>query len=155
MSQKIENQIVFSNEVINKRKLQGLMYLTFNNYGIVKSSIIADQIKNLTFYYATKSGISLSVEDLRVPFKKRKLIGLTNNEVEKTEQRYEIGDITSVERFQKVLDIWNNASNFLKEDVLTYFRESDPLNPLYIMAFSGARGNISQVRQLVSPAGPC
>ena len=68
MSQKIENQIVFSNEVINKRKLQGLMYLTFNNYGIVKSSIIADQIKNLTFYYATKSGISLSVEDLRVPF---------------------------------------------------------------------------------------
>lgn len=153
MSQKIENQIVFSNEVINKRKLQGLMYLTFNNYGIVKSSIIADQIKNLTFYYATKSGISLSVEDLRVPFKKRKLIGLTNNEVEKTEQRYEIGDITSVERFQKVLDIWNNASNFLKEDVLTYFRESDPLNPLYIMAFSGARGNISQVRQLIGMRG--
>ena len=50
MSQKVENQIVFSNEVINKRKLQGLMYLTFNNYGLVKSSIIADQIKNLTFY---------------------------------------------------------------------------------------------------------
>ena len=90
MSQKVKNQIVFSNEVINKRKLQGLMYLTFNNYGLVKSSIIADQIKNLTFYYATKSGISLSIEDLRVPFKKRKLIGLTNNEVEKTEQRYEI-----------------------------------------------------------------
>merc|ERR1712137_1251697 len=61
--------------------------------------------------------------------------------------------ITNVERFQKTIDIWNNANNFLKEEVLIYFRESDPLNPLYIMAFSGARGNISQVRQLVGMRG--
>ena len=129
------------------------MYYAFHNYGIVKSSIIADKVKNLTFHYATKSGISLSIEDLRVPEKKRTLIGLTNSEVENTEQNYGIGNITNVERFQKVIDIWNNASNFLKEEVVTYFRESDPLNPLYIMAFSGARGNISQVRQLVGMRG--
>jgi DNA-directed RNA polymerase subunit beta' len=153
MEDKFKKTMLFSNEVINKRKLQSLIYLTFNNYGLVKSSMIADRIKNLTFHYATKSGISLSVEDLRVPFKKRKIIGLTTSEVEKTEQRFEIGDITSVERFQKVIDIWNNASNFLKDDIITYFRESDPLNPLYIMAFSGARGNISQVRQLVGMRG--
>jgi DNA-directed RNA polymerase subunit beta' len=153
MKNHFESLIPFTNEVINKRKLQTLMYLTFNRYGIVKSALIADQIKNLTFYYATKSGISLSVEDLRVPYKKRQLIGLTNNEVETAEQKYESGNITSVERFQKVIDIWNNASNFLKDDVITYFRESDPLNPLYIMAFSGARGNISQVRQLVGMRG--
>ncbi len=70
------------------------------------------------------------MEDLRVPQKKRSLMGLTNNEVENTEHSYEIGNITSVERFQKVIDIWNNASNFLKEEVITYFRESDPLNSL-------------------------
>ena len=99
------------------------------------------------------SGISLSVEDLRVPFRKRSLIGLTNNEVDSTEQNYISGNITTVERFQKIIDIWNNANNTLKDDVLTYFRESDPLNPLYIMAFSGARGNISQVRQLVGMRG--
>mgnify|MGYP003336574894 CR=1 FL=1 len=53
----------FNNEVINKKKLQKLMYLTFHNYGTIKSSLIADRVKNLTFHYATMSGISLSVED--------------------------------------------------------------------------------------------
>ena len=143
----------FNNTLINKRQLKQLMYDTFLNYGIVKSSIIADRLKNLTFHYATKSGISLSIEDLRVPHKKLELIGLTNNEVDVIKTKYNVGSITEVERFQKTIDIWNNANNFLKDEVLTYFRESDPLNPLYIMAFSGARGNISQVRQLVGMRG--
>jgi|TARA_B110000902_G_scaffold264336_1_gene345579 DNA-directed RNA polymerase subunit beta' len=153
MLQEPSTKLVFTNEVINKRKLQNLMYLTFHNYGVIKSSLIADKVKNLTFHYATRSGISLSIEDLRVPFRKRALIGLTNNEVTLTEQNVNNGNITAVERFQKVIDIWNNANNSLKDEVLTYFRESDPLNPLYIMAFSGARGNISQVRQLVGMRG--
>ena len=143
----------FANEVINKKKLQRLMYLTFHNYGVIRSSLIADKVKNLTFHYATMSGISLSIEDLRVPSRKRTLIGLTTNEVDTTEQNFSSANITTVERFQKVIDIWNNANNTLKDEVLTYFRESDPLNPLYIMAFSGARGNISQVRQLVGMRG--
>ena len=153
MVQKLEEGAMFNNEVINKKKLQKLMYLTFHNYGVIRSSLIADRVKNLTFHYATVSGISLSVEDLRVPFRKRGLIGITNNEVDLTEQNYSSGNITTVERFQKIIDIWNNANNTLKDEVLTYFRESDPLNPLYIMAFSGARGNISQVRQLVGMRG--
>jgi DNA-directed RNA polymerase subunit beta' len=153
MQKKLEKKLFFTNDVINKRKLQDLMYQTFHNYGAVKSSIIADKVKNLTFHYATRSGISLNAEDLRVPYRKKELMGLTSNEVEITEQKYSVGNITSVERFQKVIDIWNNASNSLKDEVLTYFRESDPLNPLYIMAFSGARGNISQVRQLVGMRG--
>lgn len=153
MEKLTSKQLSYFNDVVNKRKLQDLMYQTFHNYGIVESALIADKVKNLTFHYATRSGISLNAEDLRVPYKKRQLVGLTNTEVEETEQKYETGTITSVERFQKVIDIWNNASNTLKEEVLTYFRESDPLNPLYIMAFSGARGNISQVRQLVGMRG--
>ena len=153
MVNEVNTKLAFANEVINKKKLQRLMYLTFHNYGVIRSSIIADKVKNLTFHYATMSGISLSVEDLRVPFRKRSLIGLTNNEVDTTEQNFSSGSITTVERFQKVIDIWNNANNTLKDEVLTYFRESDPLNPLYIMAFSGARGNISQVRQLVGMRG--
>jgi DNA-directed RNA polymerase subunit beta' len=153
MADKLKNKFSFNNEVINKKKLQKLMSLTFHNYGVIKSSLIADKVKNLTFHYATISGISLSVEDLRVPYRKRSLIGLTTNEVDLTEQNFSGGNITIVERFQKVIDIWNNANNILKDEVLTYFRESDPLNPLYIMAFSGARGNISQVRQLVGMRG--
>lgn len=153
MQPEFEKMHSFKNSLINKKSLKDLMYQAFLNYGIVKSSIIADRVKNLTFHYATKSGISISVEDLRVPYKKRELIGLTANEVTITTKRYNVGSITSVERFQRTIDIWNNANNFLKDEVLTYFRESDPLNPLYIMAFSGARGNISQVRQLVGMRG--
>ena len=91
MQKNSETEILFKNDVINKSQLKGLMALAFQKYGTVKSSIIADRIKNLTFHYATKSGISLSIEDLRIPQKKRSLIGLTNNEVETTEQHYEIG----------------------------------------------------------------
>ena len=153
INKELPPRFVFNNEVINKKKLQRLMSLTFHNYGVTKSSLIADKVKNLTFHYATMSGISLSIEDLRLTFIKRGVIGMTNEEVDITDENYKSGNITTVERFQKVIDIWNNANNSLKEDVLTYFRESDPLNPLYIMAFSGARGNISQVRQLVGMRG--
>jgi DNA-directed RNA polymerase subunit beta' len=153
MKEILQKEFIFTNEVVNKKKLQGLMEHAFHNYGVIKSSMISDKVKNLTFHYATVSGISLSVEDLRVPFQKQPLIGITTDEVDLTEQNYSNGNITTVERFQKVIDIWNNANNYLKEEVLTYFRESDPLNPLYIMAFSGARGNISQVRQLVGMRG--
>ena len=63
--------IRFNNGIVNKRQLKDLMSCAFHNYGVVKSSIIADKVKNLTFHYATKSGISLSIEDLRVPQKKK------------------------------------------------------------------------------------
>lgn len=149
----MDNNMTFTNQLVNKRQLKQLMYNVFLNYGIIKSSVIADRVKNLTFHYATQSGISLSIEDLRVPSQKLELIGLTTSEVEIVRKKNEVGKITDTERFQRTIDIWNNANNFLKDEVLTYFRDSDPLNPLYIMAFSGARGNISQVRQLVGMRG--
>ena len=97
--------MIYHNEVIDKKKLQQLMSVIFHNYGVVRSSIIADRVKNLTFHYATISGISLSVEDLRVPFRKKNLVGLTVNEVDLTEQNFKIGNISTVERYQKILDI--------------------------------------------------
>jgi DNA-directed RNA polymerase subunit beta' len=114
---------------------------------------MADKLKELGFHYATRAGISISVEDLRVPPTKRDLLSKTNEDIKLTEQRYSRGEITAVERFQKVIDTWNNSSESLKDEVIKYFRETDPLNPVYIMAFSGARGNISQVRQLVGMRG--
>ena len=114
MVNEINNKLAFNNAVINKKKLQDLMYVTFHNYGVIRSSLIADKVKNLTFHYATISGISLSVEDLRVPSRKRTLIGLTTNEVDTTEQNYGSGSITVVERFPRVIDIWNTAHTTLK-----------------------------------------
>ena len=143
----------FTNKIIDKKELKKLMAWAFSNYGTGRASYMADRLKELGFHYATKAGISLSVEDLRVPPTKRELLHKTNEEIKFTEQRYGRGEITAVERFQKVIDTWNNSSESLKDEVIKYFKETDPLNPVYIMAFSGARGNISQVKQLVGMRG--
>jgi DNA-directed RNA polymerase subunit beta' len=143
----------FTNKTIDKKELKKLMAWAFSNYGTGRASYLADKLKSLGFHYATRAGLSLSVEDLRVPPTKRDLLKRTNEEINLTQQKYERGEITTVERFQKVIDTWNNASEELKDEVVKYFKETDPLNTIYIMAFSGARGNIAQVRQLVGMRG--
>lgn len=151
--QKINIDLSFSNIVIDKKQLRNLITWAFRNYGIARAANMADRLKDLGFYYATKAGISLSLEDLRIPPIKKKLIHETLKLIVETDDRYQRGEITAVERFQKVIDTWNNSSEMLKKEVIKYFKDTDPLNAIYMMAFSGARGNISQVRQLVGMRG--
>nr|YP_010338083.1 RNA polymerase beta'' subunit [Erythrolobus coxiae]UNJ17668.1 RNA polymerase beta'' subunit [Erythrolobus coxiae] len=152
-SQYTDTQLHFLNKVLDKKQLKKLISWVFRNYGIARAANMADQLKTLGFYFATKAGLSLSLEDLRIPPSKHSLLEKTKDIVKATEQKYYRGEITIVERFQKVIDTWNNASETLKQEVIEYFKETDPLNPIYIMAFSGARGNVSQVRQLVGMRG--
>ena len=147
------SRVYFFNKVIDKSELKHLITWAFRNYGIARASNMADSLKDLGFYYATKAGISLSLEDLRIPPTKQKLLESTFNSIQHTDNRYKRGEITAVERFQKVIDTWNYASDTLKQDVIEYFKKTDPLNSIYMMAFSGARANISQVKQLVGMRG--
>lgn len=149
--QKID--LSFSNTVIDKSRLKQLIVWAFRNYGIARAANMADRLKDLGFYYATKAGISLSLEDLRIPPAKKTLLKSTINLIMEADYKYKRGEITAVERFQKVIDTWNNSSEMLKKEVVQYFKDTDPLNAIYMMAFSGARGNISQVRQLVGMRG--
>jgi len=114
---------------------------------------MADLLKDVGFRYATKAGVSISVDDLQVPPSKQQLLGAAEEMIRATEARYSRGEITEVERFQKVIDTWNSTSEALKDEVVRYLRANNPLNSVYMMAFSGARGNISQVRQLVGMRG--
>nr|YP_009774086.1 RNA polymerase beta'' subunit [Caulacanthus okamurae]QIZ74703.1 RNA polymerase beta'' subunit [Caulacanthus okamurae] len=143
----------FANKVIDKSQLKKIIIWAFRNYGIARAANMADKLKDLGFHYATKAGISLSLEDLRIPPEKQNLLYDTIKSIEDTDNRHKRGEITVVERFQKVIDTWNSASETLKKEVIKYFRNTDPLNTIYMMAFSGARGNISQVRQLVGMRG--
>nr|QUE28798.1 RNA polymerase beta'' subunit [Porphyropsis coccinea] len=143
----------FLNKIVNKHELKKLTSWAFRKHGIAKASIMSDRLKELGFHFATKAAISLSLEDLKIPPKKNQLLAKTIAQIERAEKKYAKGEITAVERFQKVIDTWNNASETLKDEVLDYFKVSDPLNSVYMMAFSGARGNISQVRQLVGMRG--
>nr|QCI08644.1 RNA polymerase b'-subunit [Sphondylothamnion multifidum] len=146
-------QIPYLNKVIDKSELKYLITWAFRNYGIARASNMVDKLKDLGFYYATQAGISLSLEDLRIPPLKQSLLDNTISTISDTDNRYKRGEITAVERFQKVIDTWNYASESLKKQVVQYFKNTDPLNSIYMMAFSGARANISQVRQLVGMRG--
>ena len=146
-------QMTFRNRVVDKGQLKKLIAWAFTKYGSARTANMADKLKDLGFRYATKAGVSISVDDLQVPPSKKRLLEAAEAQIRMTENRYTRGEITEVERFQKVIDTWNSTSEALKDEVVRYFRATDPLNSVYMMAFSGARGNISQVRQLVGMRG--
>jgi DNA-directed RNA polymerase subunit beta' len=143
----------FKNISFNKRELKDLVGQYYIKYGISKASCLLDSLKDLGFYFATHASISLAVEDLKVPPIKKSLINTTNVNINLTNLKYLRGNITNVERFQKVIDTWNQTNDDLKTEVVKHFKRNDSLNPIYLMAFSGARGNVSQVHQLVGMRG--
>jgi DNA-directed RNA polymerase subunit beta' len=116
----------------------------------LRTAELANSLKNLGFKFATKAGVTVSIDDLDVPEAKKGLISAAEKEIEEAQRRYERGDITEVERYNKVIDTWSATTDQLTKEVVDNF---DRLNPVYMMAFSGARGNISQVRQLVGMRG--
>nr|QIA46980.1 beta' subunit of RNA polymerase [Yamagishiella unicocca] len=147
------NNSSFFNFTFDKGRLKNLVSWTLENYGQYKTVELLEQLKKTGFEYATKAGISLGIDDLKIPPKKKTLLLEAEQLTKLTVHQYQRGDITAVERFQRLIDTWHRTSEQLKQEVITYFEETDILNPVYMMAFSGARGNISQVRQLVGMRG--
>jgi DNA-directed RNA polymerase subunit beta' len=145
--------IGFKNQIFTKKELKQVMYQIFTDYGLTQASQLADELKSLGFSYATQAGISISIEDLKITPTKPEILELAEDEIKKSNKNYDRGSISSIERFQTVINTWNNTSESIKNSLVSYFTETDPLNPIYLMAFSGARGNLSQVRQLVGMRG--
>ncbi len=144
---------MFYNYTVDKGRLKKLIASVYRSHGSARCAQLADGLKDLGFRYATQAGVSISVNDLTVPPAKKQMLEEAEQEIRMTEQRFARGEITEVERFQKVIDTWNGTSELLKDEVIRNFRVTDPLNSVYMMAFSGARGNMSQVRQLVGMRG--
>jgi hypothetical protein len=141
------------NQTITKKLLENIVHETFLSLGNLSSSSLLDSLKLLGFYYATNAGISINIEDLRTPDVKKKFIEVANEEVESVSKKWQEGLLSDNERFQTIIDSWNIATESLKNRIIDYYQNYDPANNLYIMAFSGARGNMSQVRQLVGMRG--
>lgn len=140
----------FINEKVDKKGLRKLLSRIYEEYGAAKTGLLANSLKDLGFKYATKAGVTISIEDLTVPEGKKELLAEAEQEIQNATQRFERGEITEVERYTKVIDTWSDTTERLTSMVVDGF---DRLNPVYMMAFSGARGNISQVRQLVGMRG--
>ncbi|WAL60338.1 DNA-directed RNA polymerase subunit beta' [Thermocoleostomius sinensis] len=152
-NQKSEQTMLFRNQVVGKKGLQRLIAWAFTHYGTARTAQMADELKDMGFRFATKAGVSISVDDLQVPPSKRELLQAAEEQIRETEDRYTRGEITEVERFQKVIDTWHGTNEELKNEMVRHFRTYNPLNSVYMMMNSGARGNISQVRQLVGMRG--
>lgn len=140
----------FINKQMDKKGLNKLLAQIYLEFGGAKTAELADTLKNLGYKYATRSGVTISIADLTVPESKKELLKEAEQEIEKSTNRYLKGEITEVERYTKVIDTWSETTAKLTEQVVENF---DKLNPVYMMAFSGARGNLSQVSQLVGMRG--
>src|SRR6476469_1948503 len=137
MAEQQQQKLTFRNRVVDKSQLKKLVSWAFTYYGSARTAQMADRLKDLGFRYATKAGVSISVDDLQVPPVKREMLEAAEAEIRTTETRYSRGEITEVERFQKVIDTWNSTSEALKDEVVRHFKTTNPLNSVYMMAFSG------------------
>src|SRR6202045_2325822 len=147
----------FVNGLLKKKGLQQLVQSCYLKFGLEKTVDMLDSLKNLGFTYATRSGLSIGIDDLIIPKEKATMVRSARDEVIKVESQYLEGAITNGERYNKVIAIWSEATediaNAMFSEMETIDREGRQFNPVYIMADSGARGSKQQIRQLSGMRG--
>ena len=140
----------FVNYVVNKKEIGRLIEECSNRYDVSEMPAILDGLKNAGYHYATKAGITVSVFDATMPPNKAELLAAADAKVDAIDEDYEMGLMSPEERHKQVVDIWNDTTEEIGEAMAANF---DQYNPIYMMADSGARGNIKQIRQLAGMRG--
>jgi len=143
----------FFNTCLDKGQVKNLVSWFLETYGEKSTIDFLESVKYLGFHQATRAGISLGIDDLQIPPDKSTLISQAHVATRQIDQQNSAGSLTSVEKSQCLIDTWNQTSDFLRQSAINNFRITNSVNPVYMMAFSGARGNVSQVRQLVAMRG--
>ncbi|MGA2667826.1 MAG: DNA-directed RNA polymerase subunit beta' [Ignavibacteria bacterium] len=159
MGRVIFNQIVpeevgFINELLTKKGIIKIISTVFKTVGNVKTVKFLDDLKTLGFSYAMKGGLSVNLDDIRIPQLKGKIIDAAQKRVDAVEKSRMRGLITEGERYNKVIDIWTHATNEVKSELMNTLKtSSDGFNSLHMMIDSGARGSQDQVSQLAGMRG--
>jgi DNA-directed RNA polymerase subunit beta' len=146
----------FVNGMLKKKGLQQLVQKCYLDFGLQTTVEMLDALKHLGFTYATRSGLSIGIEDLIIPPAKPTLVENARNEVIKVEQQYLEGAITNGERYNKVIAVWSDVTEKIADAMFKEMEQADQtgsFNPVYIMADSGARGSKQQIRQLAGMRG--
>jgi len=138
------------NQLVDKKELGKIVAEAYRKFGTTKTAELLDSIKNLGFRFSTRAGITISISDIKVPEEKREILAETEKLVEQVEIQYRRGLITADERYEKVISLWGKATDDVTKALLNTL---DKFNPVYMMAISGARGNIQQIRQLAGMRG--
>nr|YP_009695809.1 RpoC2 [Hydrostachys imbricata]QEJ82545.1 RpoC2 [Hydrostachys imbricata] len=145
--------LVYHNKVIDGTAMKGLISRLIDHFGMAYTSHILDQVKTLGFQQATATSISLGIDDLLTIPSKGWLVQDAEQQSFILEQHHHYGNVHAVEKLRQSIEIWYATSEYLRQEMNPNFRMTDPFNPVHIMSFSGARGNASQVHQLVGMRG--
>nr|QVD45686.1 RNA polymerase beta'' subunit [Primula obconica subsp. begoniiformis]QVD45769.1 RNA polymerase beta'' subunit [Primula obconica subsp. begoniiformis] len=145
--------LVFHNKAIDGTAMKRLISRLIDHFGMAYTSHILDQVKTLGFQQATTTSISLGIDDLLTIPSKGWLVQDAEQQSFLLEKHYRYGNVHAVEKLRQSIEIWYATSEYLRQEMNPNFRMTDPFNPVHIMSFSGARGNASQVHQLVGMRG--
>jgi len=157
LNDNLPEDMPFINGLLKKKGLAQLVHYCYLKFGLHVTVGMLDQIKNLGFLYATRAGISIGIDDMVVPASKPQLVKDAEKEVIAVESQYQDGAITTGERYNKIIEIWSKVTERVSDEMFSAMEEDDRtgryLNPIYIMADSGARGSKQQIRQLSGMRG--
>jgi DNA-directed RNA polymerase subunit beta' len=149
--------IPFVNGVLKKKGIENLVYYVYLNKGLLPTIKMLDKMKEVGFNFSTLAGFSLGIDDFIIPEEKTKLVEKAQKEVQRIEELYREGTISAGERFNRVVEIWGSVTDKVSSVMIERMREvsyeGDNLNPLFVMADSGSRGNKQQIRQLAGMRG--
>ncbi len=146
--------VSYWNKILKKKDIGTLVDYIYKHGGYKVTPKFLDNLKNLGFKYATSAGVSISIDDIRIPDSKAGLVGISKKEVIEVQKQFNQGLLTEQERYNKIIDIWTVLNNKLGSEMMDLVKEDkDGFNSIYMMADSGARGSSAQIRQLAGMRG--
>jgi len=146
--------VAYVNELLTKRRMEEITADVYKQLGNYPSAVFLDKLKALGFYYAMKAGITVGIDDVRIPEEKPAMLEDATKKVTTIQNQYEKGVITDGERYNKIIDIWTHTTGDIADKLFTHLeKERSGFNPVYMMADSGARGSKEQIRQLAGMRG--
>jgi DNA-directed RNA polymerase beta' subunit len=147
-------ELRYNNQVMSKKNLSRLIGRSFNSIGLDRTAKVLDKMKDLGFEYAKRSGLSIALSDFVVPGSKGDIISSARDRVTEIQAQYDAGAITEIERYNKVIDCWIQATEQIADDMMVSLKQDQSgFNSVYIFADSGARGSQQQIRQLSGMRG--
>ncbi len=135
---------------VDKKKLGQIIDKSIKIHGITETATLLDDVKAMGFKYSTRGAITVGVSDMEIPEEKKIYLAEAEEEIEKVTKKYLRGLLTDEERYSKVIQIWSETSNKVTDALM---KSLDELNPIFMMANSGARGSVNQIRQLAAMRG--
>ncbi len=150
----VPEELEFIDEALDKRQLEILVGRCHRRLGPYRTALFLDKLKEMGFEYATRSGLTVGIDDVVIPGEKPEILKRARKAVQKIQDIYKKGAITDGERYNQVIDTWTNATNRISATMFENLsHEDEGFNPIYMMAASGARGSKEQIRQLAGMRG--